>query len=476
MKGKRFFIASVIILLLASCSKKLIPEKPFLPATDFKLDSLPDSEINIPVKINLNPVYQLAEKSLDTVFTSPNYPDDWIQEGCDIRYKYIFRRGPLQLKSSGTRLDLGFTGFYKIIGSTRVCVGGTVISPWTPPCRCGFNEGERMVNVAFHGSVTLQPDYKVRLNIQRQEPVPLNKCEVCFWGQDITRQVMNGLKDELDAAKLEIEKTYGVVDFKPKFQALWDELNKSHNLYGLGWLQVNPQNIQLTSMYARQDSLNLFFGLSARPVISFEKPDEQTSWVPNISDFRRNPGFTIFLDARLNYDSLSRILNEQLKGKKLDINKGPVNKTFIVKKCSVYGTGNERLILKIEFSGSNSGIIYLTGKPVYNSFAETLEIRELDFDIRTKNLLLRNAEWLFNKKILAELNKYTRFDLSSWFFNAKMAAHAQLNREWVSGLRSYGIITDMKLTGLYPTNKYLVVRSHCSGHLSVEADTIDFSF
>src|SRR5436190_20391140 len=110
----------------------------------YNLDSLPSSEINIPISINLKPIFQLAEKSLDTVFTSPNYPDDWLQDGCDTRYKYIFRRGPLQIKGSGVNLNLGFTGFYKIIGSTRVCVSGTVISPWTPPCRCGFGkDGER---------------------------------------------------------------------------------------------------------------------------------------------------------------------------------------------------------------------------------------------------------------------------------------------------------------------------------------------
>ena len=64
----------------------------------------------------------MAEKSVDTLFTSPGYPDNWVQEGCDTRYKYIFRRSPLHLKGYGTAVNLGFTGYYKIIGSTRLCV------------------------------------------------------------------------------------------------------------------------------------------------------------------------------------------------------------------------------------------------------------------------------------------------------------------------------------------------------------------
>jgi len=105
------------------------------------MDSLPESVINIPIQVNLKPVYNMAEKTVDTVFTSPNWPNGWVQDECDTRYKYTFRRGPLQMKTAGTALLLGFTGYYRIIGSTRVCLNGTALSPWTPACRCGYNEG-----------------------------------------------------------------------------------------------------------------------------------------------------------------------------------------------------------------------------------------------------------------------------------------------------------------------------------------------
>src|SRR4029078_8390046 len=157
----------------------------------------------------LKPIYTMAEKSIDTLFTSPHYPDEWVQNGCDTRYKYVFRRSPLKMTAMGTSLDLGFTGYYKIVGASRVCVNGTVVSPWTPACRCGFgSEGERRVVVSFSNSLSFQPDFKVRLNIKRNEPQPLDKCEVCFWGQDITKQVMKGLIAELDAAKTDLEKSY----------------------------------------------------------------------------------------------------------------------------------------------------------------------------------------------------------------------------------------------------------------------------
>ena len=221
MKGKRILVLVCLLSTVSSYSQKINPANPDLSPGNFKLDSLPNSEINIPIQINLKPMYAMAEKSVDTVFTSPGYPDGWVQDGCDTRFKYVFRRSPLKITGAGNSLTIGFMGYYKIVGSSRVCVNGTVVSPWTPACRCGFSEPERRVNVSFTNSISVQPDFKVRLAVKRNEPQALDKCEVCFWGQDITKDVMKGLIAELDASKKELDKSYGTVDLKPRFQQVW---------------------------------------------------------------------------------------------------------------------------------------------------------------------------------------------------------------------------------------------------------------
>jgi hypothetical protein len=475
MKGKGILVIAGLFISLHPNAQRINPENPDLSPQNFKLDSLPDSEINIPIQVNLKPVYEMAEKSVDTLFTSPGYPDGWVQEGCDIRYKYVFRRSPLQMKAVGTSLNLGFTGFYKIVGSTRVCVNGTVVSPWTPACRCGFNEPERRVNVSFSNTLSIQPDFKVRLNIKRNEPEPLDKCEVCFWGQNVTKQVVKGLVTELDAAKKDLDNNYGMVDLKPRFQQVWDRLNKSYNLYGLGWLRINPQRIRINNLYAQNDSLNIYLGRSAKPGISFEQPAEQSSWMPDISSFGKRPGFNIFLDAVLNYDSLTNILNSQVAGFKYDFKKAFVKKKFIVDSCRIYGGGYEKLIIKMYFSGTNNGIIYLVGKPVYKKDSRTIEVEDIDFDIKSKNVLLGSADWLFDKKITKQISKAARFDLSSYIDTAKTTINQQLNQEWMKGIRSFGNIEDISLIGIYPMQEHLVIRSNCTGILSVKVESIYFS-
>lgn len=465
----------IFAALLVSCSHKIKPEKPSLATTDFKLDSLPSSEINIPVQINLQPVYALAEKQVDTLFTSPDYPNGWVQPNCDTRYKYTFRRGPLKMKASGTSLNLSFTGYYKIIGSSRVCVAGAAITPWTAPCRCGFDEPERRVNVSFSNTVSLQPDYHLKLSIRRNEPQALDKCEVCFWGQDVTKQVIAGLKEELDTTKAVLDRTYGNVDLRPQFQLLWDQLSKAYNIYDMGWLQMNPQKIRINNLYAKDDSLFVNLGLAARPVVSFEKPSTQTAKVPAMGELGRQRGFSIFLDAMLNYDSLSTIMSRQLVNKEFDFNKGPVRKKFIIKGCRLYGSGNEKLIIKIDFGGTDNGTLYLTGKPVYTADTRILEIKNIDFDIYSKDALLKTAEWLFSKKIINEVTKQTRFDLKTYIDSAKLQINQQLNQEWVKGISSKGRIDDIQLIGIYPLGQALVIRSNCTGELAIKVDSIDFS-
>ncbi len=474
--NKNWLFFPILLWLFVSCSKKINPERPYLAPTTYSLDSLPFSEINVPIQINLRPIYAMAEKQVDTLFTSPNYPVDWVQEACDTRYKYSFRRSPLQMSVAGTSLQLGFTGYYKITGSTRVCMGTTAISPWTAPCSCGIDEPERRVSVSFTNTLSLYPDYKVRLNVKRNEPEALDKCEVCFWGQDITKQVLKGLTTELDIAKKALETNYGVIDLKPHLQELWNQLGQAYNLYDIGWLKINPEKFHINNLYARNDSLYAYLGLTARPVLSLEQPVATTpKKIPDILSSGRRQGFSIFLDALLNYDSLSRIMNRYLVNEEFEFNKGPVKKKFIFKDCQLYGTGSDKLIIKVNFGGTDNGTFYLTGKPVYNKEHRKLEIKNIDFDIRSKDALLKGAEWLFSRRIVNQIQKYAVFDLGTYADSARSAVNEQLNRTWGFGIKSTGNMEDLSLISIYPASQYLIIRSNCSGSLSLNVDQLDFS-
>ena len=194
-----------------------------------------------------------------------------------------------------------------------------------------------------------------------------------------------------------------------------------------------------------------------------------------MGSYSNKEGFSIFLDAMLNYDSLSMIMNQQIVGKEFDFKKGFVKKKFILDSCRVYGGGFDKLVIKINFSGTNTGVFYLTGKPVYDSASRSIAVKEIDFDIKSKNVLLGSADWLFDKKITKEISKYAQFELGTYIDSAKTTLNQQLNRELVKGVKSMGTIKDIRLAGIYPLQKHLVIRSNCEGSLAVKVETTDFS-
>jgi len=441
-----------------------------------KIDSLPESQIDIPIQINLKPIYALAEKNVDTVFTSPNYPDGWVQSDCATRYKYHFRRSPLTMSMKGTTLNLAFMGYYQIVGSTRACVSGAVLSPWTPGCRCGFDEPERRVTVSFTNTFQLQPNYILNSKIVRNEPKAIDKCSVCFWGQDITTEVIKGLKEELDDSKKSMDSAYGNFNLRPYMQQAWNMLNDVYSIPNVGYFSLHPKKIRMENISAKNDLLNINIGISASPVVSFEKSNALPSPVPNLTNANNPGGFNIYLEAALQYDSLSNVLNGYMVNKQFDVGEGIFQKHIIVQHTAVSGDGEGNMNIRVDFTGSFDGTAYFVGKPVYNEEKKTIEVQDLDYDLKTKNLLLKTAKWFFNKKIISELKNYTSFDLSQYYDTAKVSLNSWLNREWTKGISGNGSVTDLKLTSVYALPQHLLIRSNCVGKLNVIVSDLSLKF
>lgn len=476
MKLHTLYLALSAALFFTSCSKKIIPGKPVLGNTQFIMDSLPVSEIDIPLRINLKPLYAIANKNVQTIYSSPGWPNDFEVDNCDTRYMYRFKRGPLSIASHANTVSFNFTGSYIIAGSQRICTGAgsnrAPVTPWSPICTCGLNEGERRVNIGFKALLNLKDNYAVSAKLQRLEPRPLDKCTVCFWGQDITPTVMDQLKVQLDAAGNEISDSLNRLNLRPQFQQLWDMLNTSIPIFDMGYLQINPEKLRLSTLYAQNDTLNISAGISARPMISLSKTVHSRTIVPDISDFSQRKGFSIFIDAVMNYDSLSQILTRQLYQKRVDMDK--TGKYIIIESCEIYGVDNEKLIIKVAFSGPDKGTMYLTGKPFFNTQKNQIEIKDIDYDIRTRDLLIKTAKWLFNRRIINTLNQYSAFNITAYADTLLSKVNVQINRQWQKSVSSAGAVNSLQVMAIYPLTENLILRCNIRGDLAIRIDDIDF--
>ncbi|MBX3254445.1 MAG: DUF4403 family protein [Chitinophagaceae bacterium] len=477
MKPVSFVALLFLCTVFTACSKKLIPEKPALGKTNFITDSLPVSEIDIPLSINLKPFYGIIDKNVQTIYTSEGWPNEFVVDNCDTRYMYRFKRGPLRISSTGNAFNFNFTGSYIIAGSQRACTGSgsnrVPVTPWSPTCTCGLNEAEPRVDIGYRILLSLKNNYNIVTSMRSLEPKAIDKCTVCFWGQDITPTVIKQLKEQLDIAGKDIQDSLNKLSLRPQFQQLWDILNTSIRMYDAGYLQINPEKLRLSTLYVKNDTLNISIGISARPLASLSKPTDYKTVVPDISDFSQRKGFSIYVDAIMNYDSLSNLLTSQLYKKRIDMEK--VGKYIIVEKCDIYGEGNEKLIIKIQFSGPDKGVLYLTGKPVFDKEKNQLQVKNIDYDIKTRDMLVTTAKWLFNKRIINELNKYSTFNIQDYTDTLLQKINDQINREWKKGIFSSGNVTSLQIAGIYPLADHLVLRCNTKGELSLKIDALELS-
>lgn len=469
---KKIIVTALLLFIsiLLHAQTVIQPSAPDRLPDDYSIDSLPFTEINIPITVNLQPLYKILEANVDTLITSKGYPDEWIQQGCDTRYKYTFRRSPLKITVLKSKLNLAFTGYYKIVGSTRGCINGVVVTPWTPPCTCGFNERERRVNISFDIALQVINDYSLRLTVVRNAPEPLDKCEVCFWKQDITNIVIKSITTELDAAKKDIESEYGKINLKPQFLNVWNQLNQVYHLPQAGYLKLNPSALKLNAFEAKNNTLNIALGVHARPVVAFTSFNTPPPPLPNFTGGKNKPGFSIFLDALMNYDSLSVLLNKQIAGMEYNINKGPVKRKFILESCTIKGVGKDKIAIQIKFGGTRTGYFYLIGQPWYDVSSRTLLFKNIEFDVKSKDALLKTADWIFSNRIEKEIEKKCLFSAGEYIDLARQKFSEALSQPLAKGIYGKGAIQQMQIIQFFALNNALVARAACTGEFFIRVN------
>lgn len=429
---------------------------------------LPLSEIDIPVSMSLKPVYKWANDFVDTLYTSPNYPNEWVQEECDVRYQYRFVRGPLSMRASNNVLLAKFTGNYGVRGATRICsrIGNSV---WSPSCTCGFGtEKPRRIDAGFAAQFKLLPDYKLAVTAKLTDPVALDKCEVCFFGKDVTKMVATQLKAEMQASISEMQKQLQAFTLRNYLQTVWDTLQAPYQIPGFGFLAMQPEALRISQAVLRNDSMFFSLGISARPelktvITNIKKP------LPNITDFSQRGGFSLYISQLLPYDSLNVIANDQAAGKEFSAGKGMFKKTVRIDSMRLIG-GGEKVFIKVYLSRAIKGEVYLEGKPVWDPEARTLEIKDIDYEIKSKQVLVKSAAWLMDGTIEKRLKEYTRFDLGEKADTLRAELQAQMNREITAGISSIGEINELRVEKLLAQPEGIFIGGSLKGKLWLTID------
>ncbi len=124
----------------------------------------------------------------------------------------------------------------------------------------------------------------------------------------------------------------------------------------------------------------------------------------------------------------------------------------------------------MDFDGVKKGAVYLSGTPVLDTLTQKISWKDLDFDIQTKSVLLKTAKWMFNKKILEELEKSTVFELKDLLNESKSNIVSAINTEITKGVKMSGAVSKISLKEIYLDKSSMLLRSGVSGTLKIKID------
>ncbi len=422
------------------------------------------SVMNVQLEVDMNPFLKMLENETPQSFTGGKS----LCEG--VSYDYDFNRSAIEFATLKNEINYTIRGGFGLeLNYCPLCVTLFGVSSCSVPRiygSCGVDEPRRRYAMKYGTKLKLNNDYSLSSYTKLRSFTIQDPCEITFMKFDVTEKVKEEIQNELKSMAEKIDQQISEIDLKSKMDSAWNVLSQPLLIDTYGFLHINPQGISISELSYRNRmaffDLNLFFA----PVLTTNKAPVFESNLGQMKDHQKVDGFNIVADIQMGYDSISSILTNHLYDSEILIK----NKTLVVKELTIVGSNEGRLIFRVAFEGFRKGTIYLTGIPKIDSVNQVLTFSELDFEIKTKSLLLKSSQWLLNKRIINDINQRATIDLSAKFLEAKASLKEKLSGEIRDGIFTETKLEDLRVSKLLLTSEQITIRTNLTGNLKIIID------
>lgn len=462
MEGQYNRLIYIVLILFFTGCGKIEPAAPETIVEEIPALIQKESSVYMPIKINLQPYLNDAEKSLATTFNGND------QNCAGVSYSYKFTRNPIHFEGMGDYLYYEVDGKYSLnLNYCPECTSlfddeGTCIIPRIY-VSCGVGEPMRRVSVAYTTSFSISPEFKFKTSTELRKFETIDPCEFTIFKYDATDRLRKEVLTVLQDLEKDIDDQMASMDIRSEIEKTWELLCQTTSLGKYGFICINPKAISLSNIQFDKKQAYIDLNLVIQPIVTTFPPNSEIIPLPKLSEHKKAKGFDINLDIVASYDSLSSILTSELNGKKVMIKKNEV----IFKKIEIQGASNEQLNLQVQFEGKRKGTLYLVGTPVFDTVQQTISFPDLTFDLKTKNALLKSAKWLFSSKITDLMRENAKFDLKPHLENMRNMIQKEMNREISPGVNLTGHLDSIDLLEIFPSHTNLVIRVNSKGDLSL---------
>ena len=438
---KYFFLAAAAVSLFSCSSSKKAQSGPGVATS---LPTQPESNINIPVKVVMTPILARASVLIPKEVSSDGWPQ-YLQTACDFHYKYRFVPGAFTFNCINNQVLVKLSGVYQVSGERCICAFGKQTTPWIGGS-CGFgNEAMRKTEILIGSTLSFQPNYTVRTRTEAQKVNPLEKCVVSVFSMDITRQVMDSIQSSTNIFCHAMDSVVSSLDFSSTTKSLAERINKKVMLGSYGWLKINPSSVRMGKMNYYRDTLQAVLGISCFPELHSDSTNSYTaSFLPPLQSADKPAGITVYTNAHYGYDFINHLLNQFIKDTSFVVE----GRTITLKNVQVSGQENGKVELRVDFAGDKRGALYMTGTPRLDTATQTITLPDLDYSLKSRDLVLNMGKTLFSNKILHALRSKSTIHINELVDHNRGAINAQLNKKIMDGVVSTGSLIDLKVLAL----------------------------
>ncbi|MBK8749970.1 MAG: DUF4403 family protein [Saprospiraceae bacterium] len=247
------------------------------------------------------------------------------------------------------------------------------------------------------------------------------------------------------------EQVVTALDMKPYALQVWNLLNTPFQLSEEyeSWLTIRPSSVQMTPLKAQKNNIVSTIGLNVisetsvgkKPVTSLNTASSQ---VPNLTLVKDVPStFSVETVADISYSYASELANKSFQFQKIDFLNG--KKSVVVDEIIVMHEA-DMMILSTKLSGDVKGTVIIEGHPYYDSLAQRLALKDVVFQLKTKNLFQKSASWLFNGKIETMIEKDYGIPVGDMIKLANTSLLSTLNQSPYPGVIMKGTVASFKPT------------------------------
>ena len=458
MNRKVYVLPLSAVLFLSACGV-LKPTPPIDMNAVVEVKPLPVvvSQVNIPLEIDMMPFIKMADSKVDKTFKGAS------EKKCDgLSYEYKMARSPFSFEGRGIgQVGLGLELQYGAKGEyCPLCVMGSCA---TPPVgfQIGFDEPMKRLKIEIESKFKLLPNYKIQSQTSIKELKPIDPIKVMF-GFDITNLLMNQSKPYLGEITKMVDAEISKVDLKPYIKPVYDQLQQDIFVDQVGYLKIQPKELSLSELKFNKNKLTFSIGLKATPAIQSTKWTTPVVPLPNLSPYKESDGFEVYTDIAMNYDSLAKQVMGFLSKEKF-----VVGKDFIIIQGLKFFAAKDKLGVKVDFVGSKSGSLFLLGVPTFDAAKKTVSIKHVEYDLSTKNLLLKSAKWLLNETIRKKMEEAMVVDVTSALKSAEKGINDGLNKKLDGGILLKGNLSSLNITDISPRQSEILVRVSMKGKVGV---------